>query len=158
MRQQILSEGKRVDGRSLDEVRPIQAAAGVLPKRVHGSGLFQRGLTQVLSCATLGTPSDAQEMDDLNPQQREDLPPPLQLPPLLGGRDTPDALPRSPGDRPRRPRRTGPDPGAALQGELPLRAAGGVGVPQLQRLHLHGFGVRQHPGPDGCRRAARRPR
>ena len=67
MRQQIITEGKRVDGRSLDEVRPIQAAVGVLPKRVHGSGLFQRGLTQVLSCATLGTPSDAQEMDDLNP-------------------------------------------------------------------------------------------
>ncbi|MCT0207744.1 polyribonucleotide nucleotidyltransferase [Synechococcus sp. CS-1332] len=67
MRQQIITEGKRVDGRSLDEVRPIQAAVSVLPKRVHGSGLFQRGLTQVLSCATLGTPSDAQEMDDLNP-------------------------------------------------------------------------------------------
>jgi polyribonucleotide nucleotidyltransferase len=67
MRQQILKDGKRVDGRALDEVRPISAEAGVLPKRVHGSGLFQRGLTQVLSTATLGTPSDAQEMDDLHP-------------------------------------------------------------------------------------------
>ena len=47
MRQQILKDGKRVDGRTLDQVRPISAAAGVLPKRVHGSGLFQRGLTQV---------------------------------------------------------------------------------------------------------------
>ena len=67
MREQILKEGKRVDGRALDEVRKIDAAAGVLPNRVHGSALFQRGLTQVLSTATLGTPSDAQEMDDLNP-------------------------------------------------------------------------------------------
>ncbi len=67
MRQQILKDGKRVDGRSLDEVRQISAMAGVLPRRVHGSGLFQRGLTQVLSTATLGTPSDAQEMDDLHP-------------------------------------------------------------------------------------------
>merc|ERR1712159_359141 len=67
MRQQILKDGKRVDGRGLDEVRQISALAGVLPRRVHGSGLFQRGLTQVLSTATLGTPSDAQEMDDLNP-------------------------------------------------------------------------------------------
>ena len=67
MRDQILKEGKRVDGRALDEVRKIDAAAGVLPNRVHGSALFQRGLTQVLSTATLGTPSDAQEMDDLNP-------------------------------------------------------------------------------------------
>jgi len=71
MRQQILSEGRRVDGRQLDEVRTISAAAGVLPKRVHGSALFQRGLTQVLSCATLGTPSDAQEMDDLNPSKEK---------------------------------------------------------------------------------------
>jgi polyribonucleotide nucleotidyltransferase len=71
MRQQILKDGRRVDGRALDEVRPISAAAGVLPKRVHGSGLFQRGLTQVLSCATLGTPSDAQEMDDLNPSKEK---------------------------------------------------------------------------------------
>jgi polyribonucleotide nucleotidyltransferase len=71
MRQQILKDGRRVDGRQLDEVRPISAAAGVLPKRVHGSGLFQRGLTQVLSTATLGTPSDAQEMDDLNPAKEK---------------------------------------------------------------------------------------
>lgn len=71
MRQQILKDGKRVDGRNLDQVRVISAAAGVLPKRVHGSGLFQRGLTQVLSTATLGTPSDAQEMDDLNPSNEK---------------------------------------------------------------------------------------
>ncbi len=67
MRDQIIKEGKRVDGRELNEVRAIEADAAVLPNRVHGSALFQRGLTQVLSTATLGTPSDAQEMDDLNP-------------------------------------------------------------------------------------------
>ncbi len=67
MREQIIKEGKRVDGRELNEVRKIDADAAVLPNRVHGSALFQRGLTQVLSTATLGTPSDAQEMDDLNP-------------------------------------------------------------------------------------------
>jgi len=67
MRSQIINDGKRVDGRDLDEVRKISATAGILPKRVHGSALFQRGLTQVLSTTTLGTPSDAQEMDDLNP-------------------------------------------------------------------------------------------
>ncbi len=67
MRDQIIKEGKRVDGRELNEVREIDADAAVLPNRVHGSALFQRGLTQVLSTATLGTPSDAQEMDDLNP-------------------------------------------------------------------------------------------
>ena len=67
MRSQIINDGKRVDGRELDEVRKISASAGILQKRVHGSALFQEGLTQVLSTTTLGTPSDAQEMDDLNP-------------------------------------------------------------------------------------------
>jgi polyribonucleotide nucleotidyltransferase len=96
MRQQILSEGKRVDGRSLDEVRPIQAAVGVLPKRVHGSGLFQRGLTQVLSCATLGTPSDAQEMDDLNPNSEKTYLHHYNFPPYSVGETRPM---RSPGRR-----------------------------------------------------------
>ncbi|MEA5417074.1 polyribonucleotide nucleotidyltransferase [Synechococcus sp. BA-132 BA5] len=96
MRQQIVAEGKRVDGRNLDEVRPIQAAAGVLPKRVHGSALFQRGLTQVLSCATLGTPSDAQEMDDLNPNSEKTYLHHYNFPPYSVGETRPM---RSPGRR-----------------------------------------------------------
>lgn len=64
MRSQILDDGIRVDGRKLDQVRPISAKAGVIPNRVHGSGLFQRGLTQVLSIATLGTSGDAQDTRD----------------------------------------------------------------------------------------------
>ena len=96
MRAQILKEGVRVDGRKLDEVRPIQAAAGVLPKRVHGSGLFQRGLTQVLSCATLGTPSDAQEMDDLNPSTEKTYLHHYNFPPYSTGETRPM---RSPGRR-----------------------------------------------------------
>jgi polyribonucleotide nucleotidyltransferase len=67
MRKQIVDDSVRVDGRKLDEVRPIWCRAGVLPKKVHGSGLFNRGLTQVLSVITLGTPGDAQELDDLHP-------------------------------------------------------------------------------------------
>ncbi len=96
MRQQILRDGKRVDGRSLDEVRPISAAVGVLPKRVHGSGLFQRGLTQVLSTATLGTPSDAQEMDDLNPNTEKTYLHHYNFPPYSVGETRPM---RSPGRR-----------------------------------------------------------
>jgi polyribonucleotide nucleotidyltransferase len=96
MRAQIVKEGVRVDGRKLDEVRPIQAAAGVLPKRVHGSGLFQRGLTQVLSCATLGTPSDAQEMDDLNPSTEKTYLHHYNFPPYSTGETRPM---RSPGRR-----------------------------------------------------------
>ena len=60
-----LYEGKRVDGRGIDEIRPLAAEAGVLP-RVHGSGLFTRGQTQVLTIATLGPVSDAQRIDGLD--------------------------------------------------------------------------------------------
>ncbi|MEZ3454090.1 MAG: polyribonucleotide nucleotidyltransferase [Oscillospiraceae bacterium] len=60
-----LYEGKRVDGRGIDEIRPIAAEVGVLP-RVHGSGLFTRGQTQVLTVATLGPVSDSQRIDGLD--------------------------------------------------------------------------------------------
>ena len=60
-----LVEGKRVDGRAIDEIRPLAAEVGVLP-RVHGSGLFTRGQTQVLTVATLGPVSDAQRIDGLD--------------------------------------------------------------------------------------------
>ena len=96
MREQIIKQGKRVDGRKLDEVRTITSAAGVLPKRVHGSGLFQRGLTQVLSTATLGTPSDAQEMDDLNPGPEKTYLHHYNFPPYSVGETRPM---RSPGRR-----------------------------------------------------------
>ena len=96
MRQQILKDGKRVDGRGLDEVRQISAMAGVLPRRVHGSGLFQRGLTQVLSTATLGTPSDAQEMDDLHPNTEKIYLHHYNFPPYSVGETRPM---RSPGRR-----------------------------------------------------------
>ncbi len=59
-----LLAGKRVDGRSMDEIRPLDAEVGVLP-RVHGSGLFTRGQTQVLSICTLNTLSAAQKLDTI---------------------------------------------------------------------------------------------
>ena len=62
VRRLILDEGKRVDGRSLTEVRPLAAEVGLIP-RVHGSGMFTRGQTQVLTICTLGTLRDAQELD-----------------------------------------------------------------------------------------------
>lgn len=53
MRKNVLENKKRLDGRKLDEVRHVSSETGLLP-RTHGSGLFQRGITQVLSIATLG--------------------------------------------------------------------------------------------------------
>lgn len=60
-----LYEGKRVDGRGIDEIRPLAGEVGLLP-RVHGSGLFTRGQTQVLTIATLGPVSDAQKLEGLD--------------------------------------------------------------------------------------------
>ncbi|MCW6037479.1 polyribonucleotide nucleotidyltransferase [Spirulina subsalsa FACHB-351] len=96
MRQQIIEDGVRVDGRKLDEVRPVSCRVGVLPRRVHGSGLFQRGLTQVLSLVTLGTPGDAQELDDLHPDEQKRYLHHYNFPPFSVGETRPM---RSPGRR-----------------------------------------------------------
>ena len=66
IRERILSDRKRPDGRNPDEVRDIWCEIDVSP-RAHGSGLFTRGETQVLTMATLGTPREAQELDNLVP-------------------------------------------------------------------------------------------
>ena len=63
-----LYNGKRVDGRGIDEIRPLAAEVGLLP-RVHGSGLFTRGQTQVLTIATLGSVSDSQKIDGLDEEE-----------------------------------------------------------------------------------------
>ena len=60
-----LYEGKRVDGRKIDEIRPLASEVGLLPK-VHGSGLFTRGQTQVLTICTLGPGRDAQKLDGID--------------------------------------------------------------------------------------------
>ncbi|ERN43187.1 polyribonucleotide nucleotidyltransferase [Rubidibacter lacunae KORDI 51-2] len=97
MRQQIVRDKVRVDGRSLDQVRPINCRVGLLPKRVHGSGMFRRGLTQVLSVATLGTPSDAQDLaDELHPNDEKRYLHHYNFPPYSVGETKPM---RSPGRR-----------------------------------------------------------
>ncbi len=65
MRRNVLDTGKRVDGRGLAEIRPLSAEVGLLP-RTHGSGLFNRGETQVLTTVTLGTSSDEQTVEGLS--------------------------------------------------------------------------------------------
>ncbi|MEI6066334.1 MAG: polyribonucleotide nucleotidyltransferase [Methylococcaceae bacterium] len=70
VRNAILNEGKRIDGRALDKIRPITIRTGVLP-RTHGSALFTRGETQALVIATLGTARDAQIIDALAGEYKE---------------------------------------------------------------------------------------
>ena len=68
VRRWLLDEQKRVDGRRMDEIRPLAAEVGVIP-RVHGSGLFTRGQTQVLTIATLGPVSDRQMLDGIDGEE-----------------------------------------------------------------------------------------
>ncbi len=70
VRRWLLDEQKRVDGRKMDEIRPLAAEVSLLP-RVHGSGMFTRGQTQVLTIATLGTISEAQKLDGIDEQEQK---------------------------------------------------------------------------------------
>ena len=65
VRRWLLDEQKRVDGRGMDDIRPLASEVGVIP-RVHGSGMFTRGQTQVLTIATLGPVSDKQLLDGID--------------------------------------------------------------------------------------------
>lgn len=65
VRRWLLKDRKRVDGRRMDQIRPLTAEVGLLP-RVHGSGMFTRGQTQVLTAATLGTLDEAQMLDGID--------------------------------------------------------------------------------------------
>ena len=91
----LLEDGKRVDGRGINEIRPLAAEVGLLP-RVHGSGMFTRGQTQVLTICTLGSTKDAQLMDDLSDTQYKRYIHHYNFPPYSVGEAR---APRSPGRR-----------------------------------------------------------
>src|SRR5699024_2486229 len=94
VRRWLLDEGKRVDGRGINELRPL-ADAGILP-RVHGTGMFTRGQTQVLTTCTLGGTKDSQLMDDLTDEQTKRYIHHYNFPPYSVGEAR---APRSPGRR-----------------------------------------------------------
>ena len=95
VRRWLLDEGKRVDGRGINEIRPLAAEVGLLP-RVHGSGMFTRGQTQVLTICTLGNTKDAQTMDDLSDITSKRYIHHYNMPPYSTGEAR---APRSPGRR-----------------------------------------------------------
>ncbi|KFI35728.1 polynucleotide phosphorylase [Peptococcaceae bacterium SCADC1_2_3] len=88
IRRFILKEGKRIDGRSLKEVRPLYMEVGVLP-RTHGSALFTRGQTQVLSVVTLGAVSDEQILDGLGIEESKRFMHHYNFPPYSTGETRP---------------------------------------------------------------------
>ena len=95
VRQLVLDEGIRMDGRGLDELRPISVEVGLLP-RAHGSGLFTRGQTQALTVATLGPSSDVQRIDTISPETEKRYIHHYNMPPYSTGENKPM---RGPGRR-----------------------------------------------------------
>jgi len=88
VRSRIIRDGVRPDGRGLKEIRPLAAEVGLSP-RAHGSGLFTRGETQVLTLATLGTPREAQELDTLSPEDEKRYMHHYNFPPFSVGETRP---------------------------------------------------------------------
>ena len=95
LRTMVVDEGLRPDGRKLDQVRPISARTGVVP-RTHGSGLFTRGETQIFTAATLGSISDEQRIDGLGPMSFKRFMHHYNFPPFSVGETRPM---RGPGRR-----------------------------------------------------------
>ena len=141
-----------MDGRGIDEIRPITVEVGLLP-RAHGSGLFTRGQTQALTVATLGPSSDVQRIDTIGPESREALHPPLQHAALLDRREQAHARPRPARDRPRRARRAGLLPVLPATEEFPYVIRVGQRVRDVERLDVDGLDLRLDARADGCRRA-----
>jgi polyribonucleotide nucleotidyltransferase len=92
-RKLILEQGQRADGRKKDEIREIWGRVGLLP-RAHGSGLFTRGETQVVSIATLGTPREEQKLDTLRPEEVKRYMHHYNFPPYSTGETWPMRGPR----------------------------------------------------------------
>ncbi|MDQ6682084.1 MAG: polyribonucleotide nucleotidyltransferase [Chloroflexota bacterium] len=95
VRELVLSENVRIDGRDSKTIRPISVEVGVLP-RTHGSGLFTRGQTQALSIATLGPGSDVQRLDTISPETEKRYLHHYNMPPYSVGETRPM---RGPGRR-----------------------------------------------------------
>jgi len=84
IRRRIVEEGQRIDGRGTTDIRPLSAQVGVLPT-AHGSGLFQRGETQVLNVTTLGMPKTDQILDNLGNRDRKRYMHHYNMPPHANG-------------------------------------------------------------------------
>jgi DNA polymerase III epsilon subunit family exonuclease len=94
-RNMVVTEGIRMDGRGVDELRQISVETGIVP-RAHGSGLFTRGQTQALTVATLGPASDVQRIDTISPQTEKRYMHHYNMPPYSTGENKPM---RGPGRR-----------------------------------------------------------
>ena len=150
VRKRIVEEGMRIDGRGPTDIRPLSAEVGLIPT-AHGSGLFQRGETQVLDRRHPGHAPHGADARHHRHRRLQALHAPLQHAALRHRRDRLHAGPEAPGDRPRPAGRAGPAARRPPARRVPLHAAGRVRLHVVQRLHVDGVGVRLDPVADGRR-------
>ena len=157
MRNMILDEGKRLDGRRTDEIRPIWCEVGYLPA-AHGSAIFTRGETQSLTTVTLGTKMDEKVKDEVLVQGTEQFVLHYNFPPFSTG-EAAGVLHSgfgggfAPGrHRPRQPRLARPQTDGSRRRGKSLCRACGVGYSRVERLVVDGDGLCRYAGADGCRR------
>ena len=131
---------------------PIETEVDIAP-RVHGSALFTRGETQILSSVALGHHPHGHEGRQPRPAGDQALLAPLQLPAVLGGRGRLHARPEAPRHRPRRARRAGAPADDPRRGGVPLRDPSRLRDARVQRLLVDGLGLRLLDGAAGRRRA-----
>ena len=144
IRQRILTDGFRIDGRGLRDIRTLSAEVEVLP-RVHGSAMFERGETQILGVTTLNMLRMEQQLDTLSPETRKRYMHNYNFPPYSTGETGRVGSPEASRDRPRRARRARAHAGPAQPRGVPLRDPPGLRGAELQRLDLDGLGLRLDP-------------
>ncbi len=143
----LISEEKiRPDGRAVDELRPLNSQVDLLP-RVHGSAMFTRGETQVMSACTLGALGDNQIIDDLTEIETKRFMHHYNFPPYSVGET---GRMGSPGrrDRPWRAGRKSAVGGHSKRGRIPVHNPFSRGSAGIQRFLLPGFDLRRHDGAD----------
>ena len=151
VRKKIAVDKRRPDGRGTEEIRPISVEVGFAP-RTHGSGLFTRGETQILTLCTLGTAKEGQRIDDLSLEQDRRYMHHYNFPPFSVGetgfmrgpkrRDIGHGALAQRALRGRDPERRG----------LPVHDPARLGDARVERLVVDGVGLRLDDVDDGCRR------
>ncbi len=144
VRQRILTDHFRIDGRGVTDIRALSAEVAMIP-RAHGSALFERGETQIMGVTTLDMVKMAQQIDSLGPEKSKRYMHHYNFPPYSTGETGRVGSPkrREIGHGALAERRS--DAGAAERRGVPVRDPSGVGSVELQRFHLDGLGVRIHP-------------
>ena len=135
VRKMLIDDHQRVDGRGLDEIRPLHAEAGLIP-RVHGSGLFSRGQTQVLTIATLAPISEKQIFDGVDEEESRRYMHHYNMPPLFRRGSQIRERRRKKRDRTRSARRAFSCPCSPLGRRISLRHTSCFRSSFLQRLNF----------------------